>query len=311
MVPAAPSAGPDLRGRIEAHLTRLPVLPQALARVLTLDPEADDYFEEVVDLLESEPNFAARVFMAANSVASAPTAPVSTLRGAVTRIGSQGATNLVLALSVTTVFVPRDPWEQSLWRHGVQVAHAARALATRLDHPDLDPETVYASALLHDIGRFVMFQEAPEELRLIDEGDWHTPQELIDQEEAIAGMTHPEIGALACTKWGLPDVIVGAVGGHHDRLTDGIRTAADLAVVITRIADLVMFPSAVPGTPGLWETTDADGIEELVTPMLPPGLELTGPQLAELIRAAAEQADAACEALGLGPATGTGPRPGS
>ena len=300
MTAATPPAGAGLRRRLEAHIDRLPVLPQAVARLLSLDPADDGYFDDVVLLLESEPNFAARVLMAANSAASAPTNPVSTLQGAVARIGSRGASNLVLALSVTTVFVPRTPWEQSLWRHGVQVAHAARALATLAADPHLDPEVVYATALLHDIGRLVMFQEAPEQLQQVDEGDWDTPAALVEQELAICGMSHGEIGALACSRWRLPEPIVSAVRHHHDPLPATFETAADKATAITRLADLAMFPSAMPGSPNLAESLDAEQLRAALGPYLPPFLEVAAHRLHALVQTTAADADAACRALGIG-----------
>ncbi len=272
----------------------------ALAKLLALDPEDDDYFDDVIAILESEPNFAARLLVAANSAESSPTQPVTTLAGAVARIGSRGATNLVLALSVTKVFVPRDPWERSLWRHGVQVAHAARALAKHAPADEgLNPDEVFTCALLHDLGRFVFFQEAPEQLRAVDEGDWETPQALVEQELAICGLTHPEVGAMACTKWGLPEVIERAVRQHHDPLPDTFSNADEKVVAIVRLADLAMFPSAMPGADGLDQTLDAAALADHLQSRLPSFLSLSGPELVRIVEQAGTEADQASQALGI------------
>jgi putative nucleotidyltransferase with HDIG domain len=299
VVPA--SIDPDVRRRLERHIDNLPVLPLALAHLLALDPSDDDYFESVIGILESEPNFAARLLVAANSAESSPTQPVTTLAGAVARIGSRGATNLVLALSVTKVFVPRDPWEQSLWRHGVQVAHAARALARFVSGGDepLNPEEVYACALLHDLGRFVFFQEAPDVLRAVDEGDWDSPQALIEQELEICGLSHAEVGAMACTKWRLPDIVVRVVRHHHDPLPGQITSLDDKVVAIVRLADLAMFPSAKPGAESLAQTLTAPELAVYLAERTPPFLALPGPQLAQIVEEARAEADQACAALGI------------
>ncbi|MGH1487991.1 MAG: HDOD domain-containing protein [Acidimicrobiales bacterium] len=298
---AAAAVDLDLRRRLEAHIDNLPVLPLALANLMALDATAEDYFDRVLQIIEAEPNFAARLLIAANSASSAPSNPVTTLATAIARIGSKGATDLVLALSVTKVFVPRDRWEQSLWRHGVQVAHAARLLATHVpDDEGVRPEEVYACALLHDVGRFVLFQEAPEELRAVDEGDWDTPQTLIDQEQAICGLTHPELGAMACVKWRLPDAIRQSVRKHHDPLPDKLSTLEDKIVAIVRVADLAMFPSAVPGNDSLAQAMSSEELLEYVQPRLPSFLTISGPLLSQLIEQAEADADAACQALGIG-----------
>lgn len=294
------SLDPDIRRRLERHIDSLPVLPLALANLLALDPDDEDYFDDVVRILESEPNFAARLLVAANSAASSPTHPVTTLAGAVTRIGSRGATNLVLALSVTKVFVPRDPWERSLWRHGVQVAHAARALARHVSEDErVNPDEVYTCALLHDLGRFVFFQEAPEQLRAVDEGDWETPEALIEQELAICGLTHPEVGAMACSKWGLPDVIERVVRQHHDPLPKSFSNPDEKVVAIVRLADLAMFPSAMPGADSLDRSLDANGLAAHLESRLPPFLSLSGAQLAEIVEQTGTEADQASQALGI------------
>ena len=297
---AAASIDPGIRRRLEKHIDSLPVLPLALANLLALDPDDEDYFDDVLRILESEPNFAARLLVAANSAESSPTHPVTTLAGAVARIGSRGATNLVLALSVTKVFVPRDPWEQSLWRHGVQVAHAARSLARHVpDDEAINPDEAYACGLLHDLGRFVFFQEAPDQLRAVDEGAWETPEALIEQELEICGLTHPEVGAMACERWGLPAVIARVVRQHHYPLPERFTDPDEKVVAIVRFADLAMFPSAMPGADVLHRSL---GIDELVTylqPRLPSFLPLSGAQLSQIVEQAGLEADQASQALGI------------
>ena len=298
MVPA--SIGSDIRRRLERHIDNLPVLPLALANLMALDPNHENYFDDVIRILESEPNFAARVLVAANSAESSPVRPVTTLAGAVTRIGSRGATNLVLALSVTKVFVPRDPWERSLWRHGVQVAHAAWSMARLASDDDgINPDEVYAAALLHDLGRFVFFQEAPDQLRAIDEGDWDTPEALVEQELQICGLTHPEVGAMACRKWGLPDIIERVVRQHHDPLPERFVGLDEKVVAIVRLADLAMFPSVMPGAESLDRSLSEDQMAAFLEKRSPSFLSLSGTQLTRIVEQAVAEADQASQALGI------------
>lgn len=269
----------------------------ALANLLTLDPGDDNYFDEVLQILEAEPNFSARILIAANSAESAPAQPVTTVSGAVARIGSRGAANLVLALAVTRVFVPRNPWERSLWRHGVQVAHAARAFASHVEGGNVHPDEAYAGGLLHDIGRFVLFQEAPEGLRAVDESDWETPVAMIEQEREICGITHPELGAMACERWRLPEVITRIVREHHENLSERSPAATDELTQVVQLADLAMFSSAKSGLESAsLDTTDR---AERLQPHIPSFLSLPGPQLVALMERAEADADEACRTLGI------------
>lgn len=286
-----------LRSRLEQHLDDLPVLPAAVTKLMTLDRSRRDYFDRVLALIESEPNFAARILAAANSASSAPLVPVTTLATAIARLGGATSANLVLAASVTRVFVPQDDWEKSLWRHAIQVAVASRALATRSNDSAVDPQEAYACGLLHDIGRFILLQEAPDELREIDEGSWDAPDALVRRELSICGVTHAELGALACAKWGIPHLIEEVVRNHHQVDPTSAITPAGKLTALIRVADFAMFPVALPGAPGIIEADDATLRD--VADRLPPFVELTDDELRRVIGTSTAEAEGTCETLGV------------
>jgi len=265
---------------------------------MALNPKADGYFDQVLKVVESEPTFAARILATANSAVAGARSPITTVRSALTRIGSLSASNLILAVAVSRVFVPRNDWEKSLWRHALQVALAARGIAQRSRDPDLDPEEAYVAGLLHDIGRFVMFQVAPEKLRRIEEGEWDSPQQLVEIERSICGLTHTDLGAIACANWGLPDTIIGVVRDHHGPVPSRPAGRAAKLTALIRLADIAMFPSAMPGTPGLGEADEAT-IERVLVPKLPPFLRLDAAELGRILRSVAAEADAIARSLGV------------
>lgn len=288
----------EMRARLEHHIDRLPVLPTVVARLMVLDREDDGFFEDVLDLVEADPTFAARILAAANAASSSPRDPVASVRGALARLGSKGAASAIMDAAVSTVFIPRNDWEKSLWRHALQVGGALRALADLDPDRSVDRDVAYAAGLLHDVGRLVMFQAAPEALRQIDEGDWDSPQSLVDAERQLCGITHAELGARACRSWGLPDVLADTVARHHHPV-EHPQDATGLLVLMCRFADLAMFPSAIPGSPSLAE--DDEGIEEQLLPRLPPnlvGVDL--PTLRTVIGTTVAGADATGATLGIG-----------
>lgn len=265
----------DLRARLESHIDRLPVLPTVVASLMTLDPDHDGYFDEVMALLEGDPPFAARILSTANATTAGHLHPVASVRSALLRLGSQGAADAITAAAVTRVFVPRTDWEKSLWRHSIHVGSAMRVLADLVRPAPVDRDVAYAAGLLHDVGRLIIFQEAPDALHRVDEGKWHTPEALVDAERAVCGIGHAELGAKACRRWNLPDVLVEVVGRHHHPVHSPVGEV-DLLVAMTRFADLAMFPSAMPGTPGREGDSDAT-IEADLVPHLPPQLTHLGP----------------------------------
>ena len=288
----------DLSVELERHVRELPVLPSVVANLLALDRNDDGYFENIIKLVGSDPNFSALLLAAANSADSSPRSPVTTLSAAVSRVGALSATNVILAVGVTEVFVPRDPWEKSLWRHALQVAILSRGIALKVRHGDLMPDEVYTCALLHDVGRFVMFRVAPDELRSIDEGDWNNPETLVAKEKAVCGLTHPEIGSLACQQWRLPSTIVEVVRDHHKSASVLGSLRVGRLTALIRFADLAMFPSAMPDTPGL-AASDEGRLEAIVGEAMPTFLRLTVPELRKLLVDSEAEADNICRVIGI------------
>lgn len=285
----------SLRARLEKHIDALPVLPTVVARLLTLDRSSDRHFDEVLRLISADPAYSLRVVAAANSASSAPPRPIVTLPAAIARLGSVNAVNVVVAASITRVFIPHDSSERGLWRHALQVGTLARGLAAVLREPGLDPEQAYLSGLLHDVGRFVMLQEAPEGLHAVEHGEWVRPEELLASERATFGITHAELGALACVRWGLPPPVVQMVRDHH--LPPGSPGTPRVTTLVT-LADAALFPSVVGGSCAV----DAISDEQIVASTAPwRGLfpTLSDAVIVVAVRTSATQADEIGNALGV------------
>ncbi len=200
---------------MERKIDELPLLPQVLVRILQLDPDMDNYFEEFGKLTKEDPAFAVRVIALANSSASSPVAPVVSIREALARMGVETIRSLVASLAVQRVFLPTKPNEISLWQHSVFTALASAKIAEIVPALDVNPAESYLVGLLHDIGRFVMFEHAAPELLAVDESQWETPEELIEADVEVYKFTHCELGYRACVHWKLPETVCDAIRMHH------------------------------------------------------------------------------------------------
>ena len=196
-------------------INELPVLPQVLVRLLQLDPASDDFFDEFGRLAKEDPGFAIKVIALANSAASAPAAPITTIKDALTRMGAQPVRSMVASLAVQRVFMPTEPNEIRLWEHSVFAAFACAQIAEIVPSVEIDPAEAYLVGLLHDIGRFVMFEHAAPNLQLVDESNWETAEELIEADVEIYKYTHAELGYGACQHWRLPESICDVIQLHH------------------------------------------------------------------------------------------------
>ncbi len=233
-----PKSGDQALRAMERHIDDLPLLPQVLVKILQLDPEAENYFDEFEKMAAEDPAFAVRVISLANSASSAPADPIDTIKGALARLGAGSIANFVASLSVQRVFVPREPSQIRLWKHSIETAVGAQRIAQLAPELKVNSDRAYLVGLLHDIGRFVMLEHAEPELREVEEHNWATPDELVQADIDVYTYTHSELGYLACQRWGLPDSVADVVRGHHDDLPDVITAGSlDAEVFCVQIAD--------------------------------------------------------------------------
>lgn len=200
---------------LEHPLKELPLLPSVVSRLLAIDRDSDQYFEDVLELAQEDPTFAVRVMHLSNTTYSHPLIPITKLRDAMARLGADQIAHLVSSMHVGRVFFPTTTGEKSLWVHAVQVAVGAREIAKAAPGLLIDPEEAYLCGLLHDIGRFVVFEKAVKELHSVDEHNWRSPTQLVEVETRLYGFDHAQLGWKLCNDWGVPSRVAAVVKHHH------------------------------------------------------------------------------------------------
>ncbi len=221
-------------------IDHLPLLPQVLVRLVQLDDASEDYFDQFALLAREDPTLAVRVVALANSAAFSPASPMVSIKDALVRVGTASVRAMVTSLAVQRVFIPKDANQMSLWRHSVAAGVAAESIAARTAKLGLDPSHAYLVGLLHDIGRFVMFEHAPDALSQVDEHHWDSPEDLVEADIDVFHFTHSELGYHACVHWGLPGDIAEIVRLHHTPLEhDPKRSSLDAMRCCLQVADRI------------------------------------------------------------------------
>jgi len=200
---------------INKAIDDLPSLPSAVSKLMALSISDSHYFDIVQEVAEQDPTFAVRLLKVANSAANASISEITSISHAVARIGTRHIKELILAFAVAKIFIPRNDSERNLWVHSIQVAVASQTIARISSHLGIKPEEAYLCGLLHDIGRFVLFNKFPEGPIRIDEKDWESPEKLLEVEKEVCGINHATLGAYAAKKWGLPHEVTNVISNHH------------------------------------------------------------------------------------------------
>jgi putative nucleotidyltransferase with HDIG domain len=226
----------------ERRIDELPLLPSVVARLVAMDKNADDYFEKVRELATEDPPFAVKLIQLANSASFGLSREITSIESAILLLGVNAVAGLATSMAVTRVFVPANQEQKSLWSHSIEVAVGARVIAEAV--PGFRPfaDTAYLVGLLHDIGRFIMFEQTSDNLNKVNETHWKTVDALLQAELDVFRFTHSELGYLACKKWHFPELIGRVIQHHHDNFElgqSGLDRKIEHLVFIVELSDLL------------------------------------------------------------------------
>ena len=196
---------------------RLPALPSVYHRVTELMNDPKSSAAEIGRVVSHDQAIAARLLNVINSSFYGFRQRINTVTRAMTMIGFRGLKELLLALSVLPAM--RDdssggPFDtRAFWTHAVGVAACARAAAGILRVPD--PEAVFTTGLLHDIGKLGEYQFMREEFLAVVETAHAENRPIHEVERERFGFSHVDVGKILATKWQFPENIIEAISMHH------------------------------------------------------------------------------------------------
>jgi HD-like signal output (HDOD) protein len=117
---------------------------------------------------------------------------------------------------------------ESFWQHSLACGIGARFIAMERRLPKADK--FFVAGLLHDVGRLVLFAEAPQSAQQIF--DLYQREHLLlrDAEVRVLGFDHQQIGEALLNHWKYPANLVQAVAYHHQPMA--ANTSREEAAVV-------------------------------------------------------------------------------
>ena len=229
-----------------------------LAELLQLD--ATD-FNGTVRAVTREPAIVAAMLATANSPEFRRGPPIADIRVAVATLGLDTVRQLALAVTARALHEP-DPLAASAMRRrrGDRELHRAMtaAFATSwlgLQHDRLRSDLGFVAAMFLDVGRALAYRELA---RLEHAGGCGPVGDPVA--ERVADLVHARLGEAALASWGLPAVIAGLCGHHHDpALADELDRPEHHAV--RAISGLVHVRDGEPATLALRASLAALGLD--------------------------------------------------
>ncbi len=197
--------------RLQSDSLKLPSLPEVAVKCLQLAHDNEVTFSRLGQVIERDPFIASRVLRMANSPFYGGLARITSIDGAVARLGIKTLVTLLQELAAEQVFTSRDPVIRNtfrgIWEHCLGVAHLSRDLAGMVK--GMVPDTAYLAGLFHDIGKPVVAAMLLEAERAAANGSstWLSGgvwRRVVDE-------CHRDVGAIIAFRWYLPREVATAV----------------------------------------------------------------------------------------------------
>ena len=255
------SLGPTNILELVNSTVELPTLPEAVVKLGHIIDDPGSSVESIAAELAKDPAIVGNMLRMANSAYYGLPVRVSSIRVAVSVLGFRMTKKLARKAAVFTVFGQRrDRVEQfdpaAFWQHAVFTAIAARSLGVlSTQFADTHPEDLYIAGLLHDIGKLVMLEQAPDRYLacLQRAAQFGVPEIEVELEEF--GFTHTDVGSVLAIQWSLPEDLAIAIRYHHSPSRDPFhRSLSSLMHLANHLAWTVGKPSTVGTVAGGFES---------------------------------------------------------
>jgi signal transduction histidine kinase/HD-like signal output (HDOD) protein len=194
---------------------------------------------EIARVLQTDPALSGRILKLANNPFSGRTHPVSSVREAVTFLGSRMVRNVSLGFSLISQCgqgACRDFDYGGFWSRSLAMGLAAQAVANHSG--GVAPGEAFTCGLLAQVGRLALASLYPDAYgRILAGAAGGGPDGLCRLEAEQFATDHNELSAALLGDWGLPEACVEAVR-HHERLDPSGPLSGGRARALARLLHL-------------------------------------------------------------------------
>jgi putative nucleotidyltransferase with HDIG domain len=198
------------------HGARVPSLPEVFYRFKKAANDPDTSFEEMGQIISCDIGLTAHLLRIVNSPFYGFSSQVETVPHAISILGRDQLGYLVLSTCILKEFknIPQKVLDMELfWEHNFACGLASKIIATHLGIGN--PDSIFVSGLLHDIGRLLISINIPEKFTEIFLMAQMNAEHLLDAELKILGFGHDEAGAELLRRWKIPKIHEESVRFHH------------------------------------------------------------------------------------------------
>lgn len=198
---------------LRSKLTGVKPFPAVVARVRTVASDPRRTVADVAEVVERDVAFASRMLRVVNSAAFGLAARCTSVRHAVALLGTRRVASIATSTAALEMVEQTSGAAPVIAKHAVAVAGLSRFLAS---YAGVSPDEAFTVGLLHDVGMLLVLQAGDALYEELVEQLGPSVEPSSDEETALLGFDHAQLGAEALRSWSLPDPLPDVVELHHD-----------------------------------------------------------------------------------------------
>jgi HD-like signal output (HDOD) protein len=210
--------------KVATSMRAIPSLPQSHHLLLAELKNADSPLETIAQLVGKDPGLSVKVLQLANSGLFGRGYLVTDLLDAVNCLGTEMITAILLSQSVFRHFESLQQRRIDLprvWAHSWETACAAQRLCREKKLPRPAGEEAFLAGLLHEVGRFVLIDNFPDQYQAACQAALQSKSPLAVRLRETFQSAPSQLAAYVLELWGLPAPVIHSISYMESPESEG------------------------------------------------------------------------------------------
>jgi putative nucleotidyltransferase with HDIG domain len=220
------------------EIKRLKPIPAIVNQIIEIIDKPDSSMKDIAKIIKYDPALTANLLKICNSAYFGLKKPAESVEDAVSLLGIDQITELVLMKSGASVMTEKlDGYgfaKGAMWKYSVSSALIAKQIATRLSMESKN--RIFTASLLKDIGKTLLDKFVFESFDKINALVLNQNMSFIEAEKKIIGVDHSELGAMIAKIWKFSPQMVNIIRNHHIK---DCSTYKDKDIAVVYLADCI------------------------------------------------------------------------
>ena len=204
--------------KIVSSLPNLPSLPELYTDILEEMKKNEPSMKKIAEIIGNDISMSAKVLQLVNSAFFALPRQITSIQNAVTLLGLETISTLVLSIKIFSQFnysaLSFFP-VRKLWDHSIRVAKFSEYIIKKYIKDNILENNAFIAGMMHDIGRLILLSSFPKEYKEIIDESGNSLEKVFMLEQQKLKVTHAIVGAYLLSLWGFPYPVIEAVAYHH------------------------------------------------------------------------------------------------